>query len=189
MFLLRFGRGSGLTSPRRTMYSGCRRSTKAVKRERLIRPTGRRRARTRAGATGDSGSSAMTAFGWSLQRLLLRGHFTAPCGAHRLWMRIYFEMDIAGGKLRYGGVPKGTLTAWVSSAGETVTPFSSIPGVTLSIQPRTRVQSTSHLFVLFRSKVCILRGVWAVPVFLCVERIPFAFFFHLAAPVNIDSAV
>jgi hypothetical protein len=61
--ILLFGRGSGLMSPSRIMHSGCRRSTKFIKLERLIRPTGKRRARMRAGAMGDRESIAMTTSG------------------------------------------------------------------------------------------------------------------------------
>lgn len=57
------GRESGLMSPSRTMHCGCKRSTKAKKRERLMRPTGRRRARMRAGAMGDRGSTAIATLG------------------------------------------------------------------------------------------------------------------------------
>lgn len=50
-------------SPRRTMQCGCKNSTKFKKRERLMRPTGKRRARMRAGAIGERGSRAMSTCG------------------------------------------------------------------------------------------------------------------------------
>jgi hypothetical protein len=53
------GRGSGLISPSRTSDCCCSNSTKARKRERLMRPTGSSRARMRAGAIGERGSIAM----------------------------------------------------------------------------------------------------------------------------------
>lgn len=57
------GRGSGLISPSRTSDCCCRRSTYARKRDRLMRPTGRRRALMRAGAIGDKGSTAIATSG------------------------------------------------------------------------------------------------------------------------------
>lgn len=45
------------------MLSGCRRSTKVMNRERLIFPAGTRSTRTRAGAMGEKGSTAMVTSG------------------------------------------------------------------------------------------------------------------------------
>jgi hypothetical protein len=52
-------------SPSRTSDCCCSNSTKVRKRERLMRPTGRSRARMRAGAIGDKGSTAIATLGAS----------------------------------------------------------------------------------------------------------------------------
>lgn len=62
---LRSGRASGVISPSLTADSSCKRATKDSNRDRLIRPTGSRRTRTRAGATGERGSPPMGTFGRS----------------------------------------------------------------------------------------------------------------------------
>lgn len=59
VFSLLFGRPSGLMSPSRTTFSGCKRSTKLRNLARLICPIGRRTTRTLAGETGDSWSSIL----------------------------------------------------------------------------------------------------------------------------------
>lgn len=59
VYILRFGRASGLISPSRTTYSDCKRAAKLKNLDRLIFPIGSSNALRRAGAIGERGSTTI----------------------------------------------------------------------------------------------------------------------------------
>lgn len=109
--VLRFGRPSAVTSLRWTTCSSCRRSTKVEKRPPRIWPSGRTRARTRAGAMGDKESKLIVGLRVAVRAWFYAGLSGSMQGTIRS-RRVRGSRAAQGGGFSAFGVVSRRVSAW-----------------------------------------------------------------------------